>query len=971
MRECDKVALQDCAAERDIAEHDPLQTGYAIKFGPFRLLPAQKLLLRGDEKVAVGARALDILVTLVRHAGEVVSKADLIARVWPDTFVEESNLRVHVAGLRRALNDDQRGSRYIVNVPGRGYAFVAPIQMQDAPGASSEPASSPERPSSLPSVLTRVVGRADVVGALSAQLSQRRFITLVGPGGIGKTTVAVTVAQELSPSYRDGVSFVDLASISGPQLVPNALAAVLRLAVPSEDALPAVIAFLKHKHMLLVLDSCEHVVEAAANAAEEVASGAPGVHILATSREPLRAAGERVHRLPPLENPSTSEGLTADQAMTFPGIQLFVERAAASLGDFDLSDPDAPIAADICRRLDGIALAIELAAGRVAALGLRGLSARLDDRFRVLTGGRRTALPRHQTLAATLDWSYDLLPELGRKLLRRLTVFAGGFTLDAAVALFEDPDKSDALNELADLVSKSLVVADLNAGIVRYRLLDTTRLYGFEKLKQANEFRQARRAHAQYFRDYFGSAEADAETLAQSEWLVTYGQELDNVRAALEWAGSSDGDPGICVALTIAAVPLWVQLSLMGECRGRVERALEMLKGEAAAARSRMQLCAALGWSLMYAAGRAGDTGAAWAAALEIAEMLGDTSYRLRALWGVWVGHVNRGDFRTALDLAQQLVRLVADSTDEIDLMMADRLLATTLHYRGDQGEANRHIGRMLSRYATIGHHPRVARFQIDQKVTAHYFQARILWLRGFADQAKHLVERNMEEGLTLGHALSFCSVLGQGACPIALFTGDLAAARRCGTMLLDHSEKHALGLWRDWASCFNGLVMIHDGDMEAGLHTMRAAFDQAGDNKLLPRYLVLLGEFAACLGRAGKGVLGLATIDGILSRCERSEERWYVPEALRVKGELILLGGAADAGAAAEDHFAQAIELARWQEARSWELRSAMSLARLRRDQGRPAEAYTQLSETLAMFSEGFETRDLQAAQQMLTGAK
>ena len=664
----------------------------------------------------------------------------------------------------------------------------------------------------------------------------------------------------------------------------------------------------------MVLDSCEHVVEAAASAAEAVSSSAPTVHVLATSREPLRAAGERVHRLTPLESPSMSAGLSAAQALTFPGIQLFVERVAASLDDFELSDADAPIAADICRRLDGIALAIELAAGRVAAFGMRGLAEHLDDRFRLLTSGRRTALPRHQTLAATLDWSYGLLPEPGRTLLRRLAVFAGDFSLDAAAALFEGADRSQVVRDIADLVAKSLVVADLRGDAVRYRLLDTTRLYGLEKLQQRNEFQQARRAHARYFRDFFAPAEADCETLAPSDWLAMYASQLDNVRAALDWANPSEGGEDIGVALTIAAVPLWVQLSLMGECRGRVERALTMLENVTEAdARSRMQLCAALGWSLMYAAGRVGDTGAAWATTLELAERLGDTNYRLRALWGVWVARVNKGDFTTALDLAQQLVGLVAGSGDAIDVMMADRLLATTLHYRGDQKNARHYIERMLGRTSAVGHQPRVARFQVDQRVTAHYFQARIMWLQGCVDQARRIVEANIDEGLVLDHALSFGSVLGQGACPVALFTGDLIAARRWGAMLLDHSEKHGLTLWNDWARCFNGLVAIKGGDAAAGLDIMRATFDQAGDNRFLPRYLLLLGEFAGCR-QAGDVALGIATIGGILARANAARNGGS-PELLRIKGELLAMDGMDPA--AVEDHFLQAIQLAQRQDAR------------------------------------------------------
>jgi predicted ATPase/DNA-binding winged helix-turn-helix (wHTH) protein len=949
-----------------VIDNSPNHVVRAFAFGPFRLLPEQRLLLEGDQPVMLGARALSILVALIDRAGEVISKRELLSLVWPNTFVEEGNLRLHVAGLRRALRDGQLGSRYVVNVPGRGYSFVAPIQVQVAPTESPPPAARPAQPSSLPLALTRIVGRSAVVDGLSASLPQRRFVTVIGPGGIGKTTVAVAVAHALSPSYRDGVCFVDFASISRPQLVPTTLSAVLGLAIPSEDAIPAIVGFLRHKHLLLVLDSCEHVIEAVAAAAEEISNSAEDVHILATSREPLRTARERVFRLSPLEGPPISADLTAAQAMTFPGIQLFVERAAATMDDFALSDADAPVAADICRRLDGIALAIELAAGRVAAFGMRELQARLDDRFRLLTGGRRTALSRHQTLAATLDWSYELLPDEGRRLLRWLAVFAGDFTLDAAAALFGGDDPSRAITEIAELVAKSLVVADVSVDPVRYRLLETTKFYGIDKLRQGGELQQARRVHAEYFRNLFAGAEAACEVLPQLEWLATYASQLDNVRAALDWAGSVDGDPDIYVSLTIGAVPLWVQLSLMSECRGRVQHAFALLAGDSpAVTRARMQLYAAQAWSLMYAAGRSRDIAAAWASTKELAERLGDTGYRLRAFWGIWINLANRGDFAEALTVARQLMNLVKDSTDALDLILADRLLGSTLHYLGDQAAARHYLERMLSRYAAIGNQPRVARFQVDPRATAHYFLTRVLWLQGFADQARRLTKMNIAEGLAIGHALSFSNVLGQGACLIALFTGDLADARRYAAILLDHEKKHGLNLWQTWASAFNGLLAIKEGDVEAGLDIMRAAFERAGNANVLPRYSVLLGEYAANLGKAGSVSLGLETIDAVLTRCESSQGRWYLPEALRIKADLMALSDTPDT---AEAGLLQAVALARRQDSRAWELRAATSLARLRRAQGRDAEGRSQLSEILGAFSEGFDTADLWLARDMLS---
>src|SRR5260221_3230315 len=378
----------------------------AILFGPFRLLPAERLLLRAGKPVRLGSRALDLLIALVERAGESVGKNELIARVWPDTIVEEGNLKVHVAALRRALRDGLAGNRYLINIPGRGYRFVTPVTLVEDLQPSAPLAAAAKREHNLPTGLTPLIGRADNINALTEQLQQRRLLTIVGPRGIGKTAIALAVAESLAEAYEHGIYLIDLASVSDPLLVPSALAAALGLESRSDKSLPGLIAAVRGKRMLLVLDNCEHVIASAATLAAQVLSGATRVHILATCREPLRAEGEHIYRLPPLTSPPSSAQLTAAEALAFPAVQLFVERAAASLGKFELSDADAPFVAEICTKLDGVPLAIEFAAARVDVFGIPGLASRLDDRLRLLTSGRRTALPRHQTMLATLDWSY-------------------------------------------------------------------------------------------------------------------------------------------------------------------------------------------------------------------------------------------------------------------------------------------------------------------------------------------------------------------------------------------------------------------------------------------------------------------------------------------------------------------------------------------------------------------------------------
>jgi predicted ATPase/DNA-binding winged helix-turn-helix (wHTH) protein len=496
----------------------------AILFGPFRLLPAQRLLLRAGKPVRLGSRALDLLIALVERAGELVGKNELIARVWPDTIVEEGNLKVHVAALRRALRDGRAGNRYLINIPGRGYRFVTPVTLVENPQLSAPSTAATKRERNLPTGLTALIGRADKINELTEQLQQWRFLTIVGPGGIGKTAVALAVAERLAETYEHGVCLVDLALVSDPLLVPSALAAALGLESRSDKALPGLIAAVRNKRMLLVLDNCEHVIASAATLAAQVLSGATRMHILATCREPLRAEGEHIYRLPSLASPPSSARLTATEVLAFPAVQLFIERAAASLGKFELSDADAPFVADICAKLDGVPLAIEFAAARVAVFGIPGLSSRLDDRLRLLTSGRRTALPRHQTMRATLDWSYEFLPELERLVLRRLGVFSGAFSLEAAstVAASEEIIELEVAERIANLVAKSLVAVDLSGAVVRYRLFETTRAYALEKLTESGEFEKFARQHAEFCRDLADAAEGESGMSDAIECFVDY-----------------------------------------------------------------------------------------------------------------------------------------------------------------------------------------------------------------------------------------------------------------------------------------------------------------------------------------------------------------------------------------------------------------------------------------------------------------
>jgi predicted ATPase/DNA-binding winged helix-turn-helix (wHTH) protein len=940
---------------------------YAISFGPFRLFTEQRLLLEGDRPVRLGSRAFDILAALVERPGEVLGKEQLIARAWPQTFVEEANLKIQMSALRRALGDGQGGNRYVLTVPGRGYNFVAPVRREETLRAASAPPVPSATPHNLPFAVTRMIGRDDAVAALATRLSRERLVTIVGAGGIGKTTVALAAAERMMTSYEHGVWLVDLAPLGDPRLVPSAVATVLSLEIRTEDPLAALVAAVRDNRMLLLLDNCEHLIDAAASLATAIIRGAPHVAILATSREPLGMAGECDYRLAPLGIPQASSRLTAAEAAAFPAVQLFVERASAIVEDFALTDANAAAVVEICRRLDGLPLAIEFAAPRIEVLGVEGLAARLDGSLQLLGTRRRTTIPRHRTMQAVVDWSYGLLGEEEQAFLRSLGIFAGGFTAEAAAAVVPGAarTRNGAIDRLADLVGKSLVVADASGVQPRFRLLETTRAFATAKLDESGTRERMARRHAQYYLSVFERAESEVTGRKMGEWLAEYAREIDNLRAGLDWAFSPSGDVVIGVALTVAAIPLWLQLPMVDECRSRVEQVFASLTREAPIdARSEMKLQAALGASLLFIKGAIPAARQASTAALRLAESLGDTDYQLRVLWELWAHHTNTGELAAALAVARRFHTLALEHADPASLPIADRMMGMSYHYLGDQTNAWRHIERMLSAGVDPQRRSPLIRFRFDQKVAGRVVQARILWLRGFADQAWRTVQSAVGDAEALADPATLCYALSHGGSLVALWVGNLAAAERYTEMLLYHSRKHGFAVWNDFASRLKGVVLVKAGDLDGGSPLLRAGLHEITEPTADLWFLTGLGQMTEALGQAGRFADGIATVERGLDRSQRG---WLAPELLRIKGELLLLQGTSGTTEAVEDVFRRALDEAQQQEVLSWELRAATSLARLLRDQRRPADAIACLKAVYDRFTEGFGTADLIAAKRLL----
>jgi predicted ATPase/DNA-binding winged helix-turn-helix (wHTH) protein len=946
-----------------------------LKFGRFQVLPRRREFLAEGVPVPLGSRAFDVLMVLIEAGGELVTKDEILSRVWPEMVVEEHSLQFYISALRKVLGED-RG--FIKTISGRGYRFVgditAAVSEQEALANRRADLPSPlpdaEELTNLPAPMSHLIGREAELSKATALVTVHRLVSLVGAGGIGKTRLGFEVARNLLPKFANGVWVAELGVLSDPDLVAVTVATAVRLELPAGAVTPArVAAALGAKQLLLVLDNCEHVIDAAASMAEALLSANPKMHVMATSREPLRAEEEHLYRVPPLAVPA--EGTEdIEDLLRYGAVRLFVSRVRATQPHFAPDQRIAPAIAAICRRLDGIALAIELAAARAAALGVEEVAAHLDDRFHLLTGGRRTALPRHQTLRSTLDWSYELLCEAERVVFRRLSIFAGSFVLAEATAVAESAEiaESGVVDCVANLAAKSLVMIDVSGATVRYRLLETTRAYAREKLAESGELGQVARAHAERYRDLLERAQVEWETRPTVEWVADYGRGIDDLRAALDWAFSPHGDTSIGVALTVASVPLWLQLSLMEECRRQVERALSCLgPGSNRDASREMQLYSALGASLMYTKGPVPETAAAWTKALEIAQTLDDIEYQLRALWGLFPFRVRGGEYRAALALAQTFCSLAANSADPADRLIGDGMTGIALHHLGDQTGARRHIERQVSRYMAPDRRSHTVRFLFDQRVTGRVFLARILWIQGSPDQAMRISRAILEDTRAIDHTVSLCYAQCVAACSVPLFVGDLVAVERSLAMLLDYSAKHVLVFWHAWGRCLEGTLFIKRGDVETGLPLLRTALDELREAKLALPTTIFLSALAEGLAGVGHVTDGIAAIDEALARSERDEERWYVPELLRVKGELVLREDAPDAASIAEDHFRRALHWARGQGALSWELRAATSLARLWRDQDRTRAAREILAPVYNRFTEGFETTDLKAAKCLL----
>lgn len=543
-------------------------------FGGFQLRPSQRCLLADDQVVPLGARAFDVLLALVERRERVVGVDELFLLVWPGVVVEENNVRQQVAALRKIL-----GAAAIVTVPGRGYRFAAEMATDAAvmPQAPTDAARKGGLAAHrMPQHLTPLLGREDDLPVVVQRLDETRLLTLTGAGGVGKTRLALAMAGIAGLRHRDGACFVELASVSDPLRVVQAIAAAL--GISEEPGCPlqeTLLADLRRRDVLLVLDNCEHLIDACAEFVECALADSSDLRILATSREALEIPGESTWRVPSLRAAEPDRACTVEELMAYPATALFLQRAAAAAPDFRLTADNGAAVAQVCHQLDGIPLALELAAARLKSMRVEQLAERLHGRLGLLDDGSRSTLRRHRTLRALIDWSHDLLSTPERVVLRRISVFAGGWTANAAQAMCaaDDLQPEAVMGVLTQLVEKSLVVLDGQSMAPRYRLLETIRQYAREKLLESADAGATTARHFEAQLMFATAAQPNFYRPGQARWYAAVDAELSNIRAALEWSVSNGAaDRGLLLAQALHRY--WVVRLYWREAVGWVQRLL-------------------------------------------------------------------------------------------------------------------------------------------------------------------------------------------------------------------------------------------------------------------------------------------------------------------------------------------------------------------------------------------------------------
>lgn len=935
---------------------------HAFVFDSFKFLPQQQLLLREGRPVKLGCRAMDILHLLLKSAGEPVSKRALQKFVWPDTFVHESNLKVHIHSLRRALGETSPQPTYICTVAGRGYRFVQPVAI--------EPISPTQLPRdvaplvhSLPAQRA-LIGRDHEVERVAGLLAAGRLVTLVGAGGVGKTAVAVAVAHQLQRKFADGTYFLDLSLTNDSSAVPNMLAAVCGIRGHPVDIVAAVAGYLANRRVLILIDSCEHVLASVASIATRFQEAGIAACVLATSLEPLHLHAETVHLIAPLDYPRTAEVRRLADALNYSAIELFTSRAL-EWADYQLTDSDVPAVGTLCEKLGGLPLAIELAATKLHQYSPATLLDSLDQRFSLLRNEDPTAHRRHRTLWATLDWSYRLLSADEATIFRLVSLFAGVFAQEDVVVMAQvvGCDAYHTTLALGGLVAKSFVAAEVDDDSLRYRLLDVARAYATERLSQEAIADEAHLHFARFMLTIVQRFQEErANRFLTTQEVAQYKRRLNCLRDALSWCFGVGNDPAFGIDLTVAAIPLWDEFSLIAEQQAQVERALLHSASAACSASQRAPLAISRAWSLTHR--RLSDVAVkeAWRLAVDLAEQADDGNQWLRALWGQSVCLIVAGNYQEALRGLGKYREVALLHENELALPDGERLCAMAEVYLGQLPAARDELER-LSRALSSGE-PRsgIPRYQVEPYVVIQNHLSLVTWLMGSPDRAAVMVHEAVDLIGRAGHTQAQSHVLGTSAIPIALWNGDFENFERY-LELLEANLAADVNVWQPGCRLYRALNRHLRGE-HAACEEMRSAIDEVASSGFLmnvPMYLTMLANAHVKDGALAEAERAVEEAHSIQAR---TQEGYSLPDLMRARASILKARGRQDlAEAVLQEASAKCAEMA----ALSLQLRVACDLADLWIEQGRQEQAFEQLEQIYRAFSEGHGTADLLRAASLL----
>ncbi|WP_441237595.1 ATP-binding protein [Bradyrhizobium sp. 930_D9_N1_4] len=923
-------------------------SGPEMTFGPFRFSLSRRLLLHGETPVKIGSRAAAILGALLEAPGELVSRAVLYDRAWPGRTVTEANLKVQISGLRKALHEYGDLIRAEASF---GYRFVGDVSVYHPQKRRSRVTGATHAP----------IGRAAVIGDISALLQNNRLVTILGPGGIGKTTVALAVASGLEPSYCDGVCLVEFDRIADGSQVYAAVTGALDLPVQMAASLDQVLLALHGRRLLLVLDSCEHVTESVALLVENVLSDTSDVHILVTTRETLRMEGELVWRLDPLETPPSSVPVTAGNVQDYASAELFTRTVRRRTPNFAIDDGVSAAIADVCRRLDGMPLAIELAASMVDVLGVDEVRRGLDERFSLLWVDRRTAIPRHRSLAATIDWSYNLLPERERVVLGRLSIFAGPFTLDAAIAVAgdDDLDKANVREAVVALAGKSFLSVDHRVTLLEYRLLETTRAYAIRASGAADDRGRVQERHARYFLDVLERRDWDAcDSVADSAQLRGY---IDEVRVALDWAFSVN--PRLGVALVLAAERLWLEFTSLAQGVPHLELALRFADSSpdvGPAVRSRVLV--ALAAAQVYVPGLEGAT--LYEHAWRAAQIARDDLLEMRALYGIIQNMLLTR--RPASPYIDAFAGVCRRSNDAVMSRLLLRWSAFQAFEASDMKLANRRFEAFLDDRSAIPRRVSLYFGGIDSIISCKVGLGLAKYYMGYSEQGRSLLASTVSQAESLGHVTTLYFVLAQGAIWAHLASGDFQCVRLYLRKLEGVSNLYRP--WRVLVDVFQALLIREeDRDLETAERGLTRCLQDRFILKtgtLHPTLWVELAETRRLLGDLDGAE---AAAKQAMTQCLGDRDGRLIGRHHPVLARILMARNRPGDLDAARGLFRSAIELMCAQGIYFHECDASVGLAELELMAGWPAVAHAVLRDLLARLGDRECVPGLDRAREIL----